>query len=322
MTLTDKTYLKWLFLSLAVILVASLLYASFFIRHYPLPITGRISFDAKLRFIRERIDRGSVHTLIVGSSIGLNNVQGMVLEEHCEQCRNVLNLSVYEASALEVEQVLELRDLFPHLERVVYSAQFPDFAVPARFEAYHPNLIRKYLDNGFTPTGYARFLFELCQNIFYCIRRQWDYLRKHSRNNQFGYLGFDRTGSVPLHIYGDDIIRSRWEQPHWTKQSPENYRALERIAKTLHNKNIRFYFVVQPYRRALIERYPQIRSTLNSFVEKSGAILSREKGYLLDLNEILVLDDSHYADRSHLNEKGSRVATEVIAEFIRKSEAK
>ena len=316
MILTYKNYLKWLFVTLALILIAAFLYAAFFIRNYPLPITNRISFDAKLKFIKESIDRDKVDTLIVGSSIGLNNVQGTVLEENSTQCRTVLNLSVYEASALEVEEVLELRSLFPHLRRVVYSAQFPDFAVASRFADYHPDLIAQYLNDSFTPWEHIVFLFHMCQNLFFCIQRQWNYLHKHNANNQFGYLGFDRSGSVPLHIYGDDIIRSRWEQPHWTKQSPENYQALARIVQALQREKIRFYFVIQPYRKPLLERYPQTRTTLSKFAQKTLRIVREYGGSFIDFNQALPLDDRYFADRSHLNDQGSSIISEQIARYI------
>jgi hypothetical protein len=231
-----------------------------------------------------------------------------------------LNLSVYEASALEVEEVLELRRLFPHLKRVIYSVQFPDFAVASRFADYHPDLIAQYLNNSFTPWEHIAFLFRMCQNLFFCVQRQWNYLHKHSANNQFGYLGFDKSGSVPLHIYGDDIIRSRWKQPHWTKQSPENYQALARNAQELHHEKIRFYFVIQPYRRALLERYPQIRATLSTFAQKTSQIIGEYNGTLLDFNRALPLDDRYFADRSHLNDKGSKITSEKIAEHIDRTE--
>jgi poly-D-alanine transfer protein DltD len=158
----------------------------------------------------------------------------------------------------------------------------------------------------------------MCQNVPFCIKRQWNYLHKHSQKNQFGYLGFDRTGSVPLHIYGDDIIRSRWERPHWTKQSPENYQALVRIAKQCQNEGIAFYFVIQPYRKALIDHYPKIRTTLLQFDHNTTRIVTAEGGKVLRLYQTLPLDDSHFADRSHLNDKGSRASTEAIAAFLNK----
>ena len=316
MLFNDKKYIKWLFISLGAIVLVSILYSLFFIRNYPLPITNRISLDTKLKFIKENIDKKQIDTIIVGSSIGLNNVQGKILQKECKQCNHVLNLSVYEASPLEVEDVLKLVKLFPNLKRVLYSAQFPDFAEASRFSNYDPDLIEKYLNDSFTPISNISFLFHMCQNIFFCIQRQWNYLHKHSRNNQFGYLGFDDTGSVPLHIYGKDIIKSRWEQPHWTKQNPEDYRALSRIAQKLKRERIYFYFVVQPYRKPMLEKYPQLQKALSAFSAKTRLITEKYGGYFLNLNEAEPLDDSNFADRSHLNDKGSAIATKAIAEFI------
>lgn len=316
MTFSDRNYLKWLFGILGGIFAAALFYAAFFVQNYPLPVTNRISFDAKLKFIKEGVAKDKIDTLIVGSSIGLNNVRGSILETNTSRCHAVLNLSVFEASALEVEQVLALRKLFPNLRQIIYSAQFPDFAVASRFADYHPDLIEAYLDDHFTPWKRATFLFQMCQNIFFCIKRQWNYLHQHSKKNQFGYLGFDKTGSIPLHIYGDDIIRSRWEQPHWTKQSPQNYQALSRIAQQCRREGIQFYFVIQPYRSALIERYPDIRTALELFDQKTTQIVTTEGGEMIPLYRTLPLDDSHFADRSHLNDKGSSATTHAIATFL------
>ena len=313
-----KKYIRLLFLSLGATVLASILYSLFFIHNCPLPITNRISLDAKLKFIKDNIDKKQIDTIVVGSSIGLNNVRGEVLQKDCRECKHVLNLSVYEASPLEVEDVLKLVNLFPNLKRVLYSAQFPDFAEASRFSNYDPDIIETYLDGKFTPISKISFLFHMCQNIFFCIQREWDFRHKHSHNNQFGYLGFDKTGSVPLHIYGKDIIKSRWEQPHWTKQSPENYQALSRIAQKLKKEHIGFYFVIQPYRKPMLEQYPQLQKALSSFSEKTRQITKKSGGNFLNLNETLPLDDSNFADRSHLNDKGSAMATKAIAEFINK----
>ena len=77
----SKTYLKILFVILGTILAMTIVYAVDFSKKYPIPVTNRISFDAKLKFIREHIDADAVDTVIVGSSIGLNNVQGTYLEK-------------------------------------------------------------------------------------------------------------------------------------------------------------------------------------------------------------------------------------------------
>jgi len=69
-----KTYLKRLFVVFALIFSVAAGYVVYFNTHYPIPVTDHISFDAKLKFARDNIDPDQVDTLIIGSSIGLNNL--------------------------------------------------------------------------------------------------------------------------------------------------------------------------------------------------------------------------------------------------------
>ena len=74
--MSSKNYLKTLFTLIGIILILAVGYVIYFAKHYPLPVTSRISLDAKLKFVREHIDVNKIDTIIVGSSIGLNDIQG------------------------------------------------------------------------------------------------------------------------------------------------------------------------------------------------------------------------------------------------------
>lgn len=314
--LAYKTYVKILFFILIGLIIGALFYAYYFTKNYPLPITGRISFDAKITFIKEHIDRKKVDTIIVGSSIGLNNVQGAVLEAASQKCQSVLNLSVYEATPTQVEQVLELISIFPHLKRILYSAQYSDFGYAGRLQDYDPAFIKAYLAGTLTLKEKISFYFHSCQNIFFCIRREWNWKDEHLQNNQFGYLGFDATGSVPLHIYGKDIIISRWEKPHFDKQSKEAFTALERMSQKAHKEKIDFIFVVQPYREPLVKNFTHVRPVMQSFSHQAEQIVTRNGGKFLNLHDQLHMNDRYFSDRSHLNDQGSIIGTEAIGKFI------
>ena len=314
--LTYKSYVKVLFFILIGFIVSAVFYAYYFTKNYPLPITGRISFDAKITFIKEHIDREKVDTIIVGSSIGLNNVQGAVLETASQKGQSVLNLSVYEATPAQVEQVLELTSIFPHLKRIIYSAQYSDFGYAGRLQDYDPAFIKAYLSDTLTLKEKISFYFHSCQNIFFCIRREWNWKNEHLQNNQFGYLGFDSTGSVPLHIYGEDIIKSRWEKPHFDKQSKEAFNALERMSQKARKEKIDFIFVVQPYREPLVKNFSHVQPVMQSFSRQAEQIVTNNDGKFLNLHEQLHLNDHYFSDRSHLNDQGSIIGTEAIGKFI------
>jgi len=315
-----KIYVRNLFIILAVILASAVSYAYYFSTHYPIPVTNRISFDAKIKFIREHIEVDRVDTIIVGSSIGLNNVRGEALEAFSKQCKHVLNLSVYESSPVQVGQALELIDVFPNLKRVIYSAQFTDFQHATSFKDYHPKWIKKYIAHQMSPVIEAKFLSDASKNIPFLINRKKEWQEKHGQKNKFTYLGFDHTGSVPLHIYGKDIIKARWKTPHGSAHPPRAMQALDALAKKLQNKHIRFYFVQQPYRQPLIKKYKHIPLELNWFLDKVTKIVSSHGGNVLSLYKELPLSDEYFADRSHLNDKGSVLGAKAIGRFIDKIE--
>ncbi len=135
-------------------------------------------------------------------------------------------------------------------------------------------------------------------------------------NNNFTYLGFGHTGSVPLHIYEDDIIKKRWDNPWVTPTKKESYIALKRILKKSDKDNIIFYLAIQPYRGALVKKDKHLREILMYFHENSKKIILNNGGNFLNLHEKLQLSDDFFADRIHLNDKGSVIIAQEIGKFI------
>lgn len=311
-----KTYLKLLFIVLVSIFGVAFLYLYIFSRSYPLPLLNRISLDAKIKFIKNNIDIDKVDTIIVGSSIGLNNIQGAVLEKSSEKCESVLNLSGFELRPYQISQILELTPVFPNLKRIIYSAQFSDFSASAVLEDYDSNLIKRYLTDTLSYYDHIFIWFHSYQNIISCIQRNWNWEDKHMSNNKFSYLGFDHTGSVPLHIYDHDIIKSRWEKPHPKKQDLHNYVILDKIVTNARKENINFYFVMGPYRGPLIQNFQHLPPTMTSFAHKVREIMQTNGGHFMNLHEKLHLNDNFFADRSHLNNYGSVLTAEAIGKYI------
>jgi len=318
MTLDSKNYLKILFSILITLMIMAVIYSYYFIKHYPIPITNRISLDAKITFIKENIDIDSVDTIIVGSSIGLNNVQGETLQKSSTQAKSVLNLSVYEATPPQIEQILQLTSTFPNLKRIIYSAQYSDFAYEGKLKEYNATFIGSYIKGSLSTKEKFAFYFKSCQNIFFCIKRAWNWRDKYQQNNQFTYLGFDATGSVPLHIYGDDIIASRWQKPHSNRQNNRTFDALDRMSLRAKNLNIDFIFALQPYRQPLIDKFSHVAPTMQKFTQRVKNIMSKNSGKFIDLHSKLHLKDAYFADRSHLNDKGSLLSSQALGEFLDK----
>jgi hypothetical protein len=163
----------------------------------------------------------------------------------------------------------------------------------------------------------AKVFFDASKNIPFLIKRHiiWD--DKHQQSNKYTYLGFDHTGSVPLHIYGKDIIKTRWIFSSWfPHHNPKAYKALERIIKTTQKRNLKFYLVHQPYRYSLVKKHAKLQEELSWFDKRVKKIMNKNNATFLNLNTHLSIKDKYFADRSHLNEKGSVLIAKEVGKFI------
>ncbi len=319
--MNPKTYLKCLFVGFAVIFSVAVGYVAYFNAHYPIPITDHISFDAKLKFARERVDPDKVDTLIIGSSIGLNNLLGSIMEKNSKKIDKVLNLSVYGATTLQAEQIMALTDAFPNLKRVIYSVQYSDMPHTWKFKDYHPKTLVKYIRHELTPFAYLKLLFHACNNLLFCYERQKKWVPDHMRTNTFESLIFDASGSVPLHIYGKDIVHHRWHLPHPGIMHGESFKAVGRMAKKAQENGIGFYVVHQPYRQPLYEKHKSVRDAMAYFDKRVAEAMQPYGGKLIRIQP-LHLGDAYFSDRTHLNDKGSPLVSQYVAKEIDKLEAK
>jgi poly-D-alanine transfer protein DltD len=145
----------------------------------------------------------------------------------------------------------------------------------------------------------------------------WRWEKKHALNNTNAGLSFDRTGSVPLNMYGKNINHEMFDTPPKdTKLYEENIPSLERIIKKLRSHNIKFIFVAQPYRQHMIDTFDGIRTVRKEFIQKTKEITLKNDGLFIDLQDKLHLGDEYFADREHLNSNGSILTAKEVAKFI------
>lgn len=319
--LNPKNYLKILFTIIFLIGALAAGYVYHFSKNYPLPITSRISFDAKLKFIRNHIDPDTIDTIIVGSSIGMNNVLGSVLEKSSSLVHHALNLSVYEATTLEVEQLLALTDAFPHVQRIIYSAQYSDFPHAIKFKDYDPEFLIKYIRKDLSPLAEFKVLFDACQDLEFCIKREEEWKSKRVQSSKFTYLCFDHTGSVPLKIYRKRRVGGRWYLAHPNIMNNESFKAVARMAKRAQEKGIHYYVAHQHYREPLVKKHKFVRDAIAYFDHRIEPIMKKYNGTLIRLQKLHLSDECH-ADRSHLNDKGATIVSQEIGRIIDQTEKK
>ncbi len=315
-----KTYVKILSFILLSIVIGAFVYIYFYSKTYPIPLFHRISLDAKMRFVRDMSDRDRIDTIIIGSSIGLNNIQGIVLEDSSEKVKHVVNLSALGLKTTQVEQLTELFSLFPNTKRVIYSAQFEDWSGDFLFEDNEVDFAREYILLGKDTIDLTYSLYTF-KHLIEFVKRHWEWEKRYAPNNTNHGLSFDRTGSVPLNMYGENINHKMFVTPPVDKRLfKEDFLALEKMIKDLKSKNIRFYFVAQPYRQHMIDHYDDIRIAREKFIQKTEEITIKYGENFIDLHEKLHLSDDYFADREHLNSNGSILTTKEVGALIDTSE--
>jgi len=310
-----KTYVRILSSILVLLVVSTFIYIYFYTKQYPVPIFHRVSLDAKLRFIRDLDDRERFDTAIIGSSIGLNNLQGITLEDSSKKIKHVINLSSLGLKMTQIEQLLDLLTLFPNVKRVIQSAELEDFSQVYVFEKSDIAFAKHYAQLGKEHIDLPTMIYTF-KHLVEFAKNHWKWEKEYAPHNTNYCLSFDRTGSVPLRIYGEDINQRRWSTPPPLEQGEANYEALERVAKAFRKKSIRFYFVVEPYRLPLLNAHPDLKAVQESFRRRTQAIVEKNGGFFLDLHQKMQLGDAYFVDREHLNEAGSKMTAKEVAVFV------
>ena len=310
-----KTYVRTLLFILTTLVISAFVYIYIYSKYYPIPIFHRVSLDAKMRFIRDLDDKNHFDTAIIGSSIGLNNIQGIVLEDSSKKVKQVINLSSLGLKMTQMEQLLDLLSLFPNVKRVIQSAELEDFSQTYVFEKSDIAFAKQYVQLGKQNINLNAMIYTF-KNLVEFVKNNWKWKKEYAPNNTNYCLSFDRTGSVPLHIYGKDINQHRWSTPPPLDQGEANYEALGRVARSLKEKGILFYFIVEPYRQPLLDEYPDLKAVRNSFSQRAKKIVEKNGGFFLDLHEKMKLGDDYFVDREHLNNKGSLLTAKEVAIFI------
>lgn len=311
-----KKYVKMLTLMLIIIFGGAFIYVYIYAKNYPIPLFHRISLDAKMKFIKDMSNKDHIDTIIIGSSIGLNNIQGIVLENSSKSIKHVINLSALGLKTTQVKQLSELFVLFPNVKRVIYSAQFEDWSGDFLLGEKEVEFAKKYIQLGSRNINFNYTIYTF-KHVIEFAKNHWKWEKEHAHNRTNQGLEFDYTGSVPLNMYGDNINHEMFATPPLdTRLNKENPIALEKMLKILHSKNIYFYFVAQPYRQYMIDKYDDIRIARETFIRKTQEITIKNGGKFIDIHYKLHLGDEYFADREHLNSKGSALTAKETAAFI------
>lgn len=276
--------------------------------NYPLRFTDSISYDTKLKFLHNDKLFKQADTLIVGSSMGLNNINSSIIAKNTKNIHNVTNISSWGLQTTEVEELLNSIDL-KNIKYVIYSTQMIDFVNPD-LKHIDPNQIKEYTEGSKSYPNYLHMI-----NIIY-LKQIYMYDAEYMNRNKYTYLKFNKYGDVNLDFNTSYINKDRWDVPDSVILSKECFESLERINKSLKRKNIKLIVAIPPYRKKVLVKSQKLIIASNDFERKLNAMSKYSNFLFVNLHNQFDSDDSCFVDRSHLNTKGAIKYSLKISEYI------
>ena len=275
------------------------------------PFANRMSFDEKLRVMRER-PPGELKVLFVGSSTTLHGLDGEVLRAELRLEGDLLNLGVQD---LRINQIKYLADVFlaryPHVDHVVTVSTLLDVkncgSVAGEF--FNPIDVINYI-SGTVPALYYYFRYLDLQGL---LKRASEI--EHLRNtiHDLESVSFDAYGSLLLEVPREGVIDRVWYGDPITLDPP-CYQSLHALAASLRERGIAFTFVIAPMRPGYLSgRDPDgallaaHRARLRQALDGTGAVV-------IDAHAALAMPEEAFFDAYHLKRDRARTLTRFVGE--------
>lgn len=309
--MTKQYWVKlWLILILSSFIILFLSIFYFSNNGRPLRFTNSLSYDAKLNFIRNNKLLDKADTLVIGSSMGLNNINGEILEKS-DKIKFVLNASSWGLNTNEIFELLQALDL-KKIKTVIYPQQYFDF------EQFSSKNINKTEIKDFLS---GKFIFKPYLETFQTLNNNLDtyifWKSKALNEKKYDYLGFDKNGDINLDLEKKFINQKRWIKYSKNSVTDErNIKVLIKMNDYLKERNINFLVVTTPHRIEILNKDKQFQSFFSNFINRLEK-LSKKYGFMyLNLHDKLMLNDSYFIDSSHLNIYGAKAVSSEIVNYL------
>jgi hypothetical protein len=275
------------------------------------PFANRMSFDEKLRVMRER-PPGDLKVLFIGSSTTLHGLDGDVLRAELRLEGDLLNLGVQD---LRINQIKYLADVFlaryPDVNHVVMVSTLLDVkncgSVASEF--FNPTDVIDYI-SGTMPELYYYFRYLDLQGL---LKRASEIQHLRNTIHDLESVSFDAYGSLLLEVPREGVIDRVWYGDPITLDPP-CYQSLRSLAENLRHRGIAFTFVVAPMRPGyLAGRDPEgsllaaHRAQLRQALDGTGAVV-------IDAHAALAMPEEAFFDAYHLKRDKAQTLTRFVGE--------
>jgi hypothetical protein len=275
------------------------------------PFANRMSFDEKLRVIRED-PPGDVKVLFVGSSTTLHGLDGDVLRAELRLKGDILNLGVQD---LRINQVKFLTDVFltryPHVNHVGMVSTLLDVknCASVATEFFKPTDVISYISRAM-PELYYYFRYLDLQGV---LRRADEIQHLRNTIHDLESVSFDAYGSLLLEVPREGVIDRVWHGDPITLD-PSCYQSLHALADGLRARDIAFTFVIAPMRPGYLAGRDPDGSLLAAHRAKLRAALDGTGAVVIDAHAALAMPEEAFFDAYHLKRAKAQNLTRYVGE--------
>ncbi len=273
--------------------------------------TGNASFDQKLLFIKQQKFGDAPLSVVVGSSMALNNLDTDLLQQS-ENVRYV-DIGAWSQSVPQAAQLVALFEKHFKVRELTLAVQFFEIKdhVPENLEISAGDFDGYLSDD-------LRLKLERPTDILDAITSKLEWPSVYGNPRAYEYLGFSKTGSVPLDIKKRYIDPARWNPKQVFSAGCEHCMApVIGMCTAAAQQRTPFFVVLPPLTEFIRRNRPEARNASEDRRQRLVAAVADCGSRLFDADRYAEFDDSCFADFAHLNAEGSRRMTQLFLQWKR-----
>lgn len=309
-----KKYLVFVGKVVAMIVPIFVLFIFFYRAGYHPLLTSSISFDAKLKFVKEHNVK-QTDLLALGSSITLNSLSSAVIKDSLKMSYfNFASwgLQICDTKALAVNYIAVYKPKY-----LLVVSSIVDFDTNDELTVSINNYFNtsEYIRNHFEEYFYVGNF----NSILEIVRRKKELAQYVADTLGYTSLNFDEFGGVLFKIPRENISLKRWNAhaAFPTIYTNSNYQALQSLGEISKANHVLFIFVQAPIKQLYVSD-SKTQQIVSNHISKCKSIVEKSNGvYLNFYGAKEFLNDSLFVDQYHLSSKGATILTQKLAHSLK-----
>jgi hypothetical protein len=269
-------------------------------------LTGSVSFDEKVRFLRNTPSK-QCDVLVIGSSMALSNIESQTILKHLPPGTRLLNAGAWSMKIGHIRAMLECLLGLYRPRAVIFVCGLMDFyRDPRPSQFFDASEVTQFINGSPYWVSVLRHW-----DLQYYWEQSFSILQDRSTRKRYYSVMFDAWGGVPLEISFPEINQYRWNRKvDLTQVDPRQYEELGRLADVIRSRRLHLICVQTPLRQSAIP--VGAAAGVDEHWRHMEQILHSRGFHLWNLQKEMSLSDEYFADYSHLNEKGAVIISEAV----------